>query len=71
MEVTAAQLNFRYMMDEELENPENQITAFFDCFGLEGAKEELNKLKPAGMDDDTAYFFERVEKLMEAVWLMR
>ena len=71
MEVTAAQLNFQYLMDEELEDPENQITAFFDCFGLDEAKEELKKLRPAGMDCDTAYFFDRVEKLMEAVWLMR
>jgi hypothetical protein len=71
MELTAAQLNLRYLMDEELENPENELTAFFDCFGLDGAKEELNKLKPVNMDDDTAYFFERLEKLMEAAWVMR
>ena len=57
MEMTATELNFRYMTDKELENPENEITAFFDCYGLAGAKEELDKLKSAGMDEDTEYFF--------------
>ena len=70
MEMTATELNFRYMTDKELENPENEITAFFDCYGLAGAKEELDKLKSAGMDEDTEYFFERVEKLIEAMWMM-
>ena len=34
MEMTATELNFRYMTDKELENPENEITAFFDCWLL-------------------------------------
>ncbi len=83
MQVSTTNPEIHSLNKEELENPELVFQQFFEIDNLAGMKKTIRQIfedlikrqfryEPGSMGyDDTLYLFEKLEKLMEAAYLLR
>jgi ethanolamine utilization cobalamin adenosyltransferase len=77
---TFMKATFKYLTQEELNDPGQVFTNFFEFLRLDEVKAMFRQLEYAALKqfaesefcrEDIIYFFERLEKVMEAGWLVR
>ncbi|HEV7782804.1 MAG TPA: hypothetical protein VGO58_16125 [Chitinophagaceae bacterium] len=71
MPFTTSKSLIELLNEKERIEPELVLTQLFESFHLEDVKDMLRQAPNEKMDEHTIYFFEKMEKVMEAAYLMR